>query len=79
MLSLHEGRPPVYIDNRKLDGFLDFLMQSGCRGDNCGACRYCHEVAEATVEVDAQAQKERLELYERVLEDFDSGRLWSWQ
>ncbi len=79
MLSEREGSSTVYIENRKLDGFLDFLVQSGCRGKDCGSCRYCHEVAQAAVEVDAEFQRRRLELYESVLEDLDSGRLWSWR
>jgi collagenase-like PrtC family protease len=78
MLSPLDGRVPIYIENRKLDGFLERVIRSGCRGKDCGSCRYCHEIAEEAVEVDSGFQKERLELYQQLLENFDSGRLWSW-
>ena len=69
--------PPVYIDNRKLDGFLDYFVRIGCRGRDCGSCRHCAEVADAAVQVDPDSRQERLKIHAEVLEDIDSGRLWS--
>ena len=54
MLQHHDGPPPVYIDNRKLDGFMDRLANKGCKDVDCEACRYCHQWAERSVAIDEQ-------------------------
>jgi collagenase-like PrtC family protease len=50
---------PVYIDNRKLDGFLAHYLRHDCGSSLCGVdCRYCESVAAraVTIEPDKQAQ-----------------------
>jgi len=37
-----------YIDNRKLDGYLEYWRdnkQNGCRDEDCGSCGYCAKLA----------------------------------
>jgi collagenase-like PrtC family protease len=36
-----------YIDNTKLDGFIDGFIRSNCRNLNCKKCGYCAKYAEA--------------------------------
>lgn len=36
--------PELYIDNRKLDGFIEFFKHKDC-GVACESCRYCDDVA----------------------------------
>ncbi len=38
----------IFIDNRKLDGFLDFFYQGKCERD-CTKCNHCDEYAEKAV------------------------------
>jgi len=46
---------PIYVDNQKLDGFLDYFQSSQCRTD-CHECSYCREVAEKAVKVTDKEQ-----------------------
>ncbi|HEY5956037.1 MAG TPA: peptidase U32 family protein [Polyangiaceae bacterium] len=44
---------PVYIDNRKLDGFLAHYFRHDCLNSRCGVdCRYCETVAARAVTLD---------------------------
>ncbi len=38
----------LYIDNKKLNGFLDFFHRGHCQRD-CTECNYCHKYAEKAV------------------------------
>ncbi|MFH1619964.1 MAG: U32 family peptidase [bacterium] len=51
-----------HIDNRALDGFIDFFKEYGCDGD-CRACRYCTDFAKTAVKTvgDVEAFKSGLE------------------
>jgi hypothetical protein len=46
--------PEVVIDNRELDGFIDFFKENRCFGQCGGACDYCGQVARRAVTVDAE-------------------------
>lgn len=76
MLAPLEGGPPVVLDNRALDGFLERFLSIGCKDMDCEACRYCHRWAERAVHVDADYRARCLSLYERVFDDLHSGRMW---
>lgn len=68
MLHPFRGDPPVVIDNRALDGFLDSFPAQGCRNRNCEECRYCGCWADRSVRIDPQYRQESLELYRRVFQ-----------
>ena len=70
------GENPVYIDNRKLDGFIDFFKKQGCQDRDCDRCRYCHKQAEKAVSIDPQWKKEMLVIYEELQEEIYSGSFW---
>lgn len=69
--------PPVFIDNRKLDGFLEGHPLS-CRNRDCMECRYCIDVASKSVSIDERYRQELISLYEDMLSELTTGRLWKW-
>jgi hypothetical protein len=73
-----EGRPPVYIDNRALDGFMERFRTKSCVGVNCDDCRWCHEFAAKAVTIDDANRTESLEAYEQLFESLHDGSMWSY-
>lgn len=71
-----EGPPPVTIDNRSLDGFMDRFVTAGCKDVDCESCRHCHRWAERAVRVDPAFRDRCAALYRTVFDDMESGRLW---
>ncbi|MFQ5814731.1 MAG: U32 family peptidase [Anaerolineae bacterium] len=65
------GRFPVYLDNRRLDGFIDFFTRKDCRL-GCNGCNYCQEWLERAVSVDGNIQKYS-ESIDRFIRRFTSG------
>lgn len=51
----------IHIDNKKLDGFIEFFQENGsCRNRDCDRCRFCRETFERVGKFDPQeAQKHR--------------------
>jgi hypothetical protein len=79
MLFPLPGKPPVYIDNGALDGFLDFFLTNDCSARDCEACRYCHRFAEKAVWVDPEFREECLRMYDEVLRDLHTGQMWDYR
>lgn len=47
------------IDNKRLDGFLDFFLEQGCRWSRgCDGCRHCETFAAKAVVVDERTRQE---------------------
>ncbi|MFN8370686.1 MAG: U32 family peptidase [Bacteriovoracaceae bacterium] len=68
---------PVYIDNKKLDGFIQRFLHTGCRNINCSECKHCHRFAELAITIDPNYSKRCLDLHNRVdeaLETRGSGK-----
>jgi collagenase-like PrtC family protease len=42
----------VYIDSKKLNGFMKPFTRSSCQTVNCGSCGYCREVAQKAVRIE---------------------------
>lgn len=76
MLNPLRRDPPVVIDNRALDGFLEFFLSGNCHEWDCEECRYCHRLAERAVRIDPDFRREVLRRYDEVLEDLRSGTMW---
>jgi uncharacterized protein YggL (DUF469 family) len=80
--------PDVYIDNTKLEGFLDhFINRDACSGKICGACSadtskldnvctYCAQWAKKVVEMKKQAVEEWLKKSEYTLESLKTSRFF---
>ncbi len=76
MLSpLQEGNP-VQIPNKSLDGFLKRFTEEGCRDKDCDECRYCHTIAEKTVQVKQPFQQKSVEGFDAVFQEMESGSFW---
>lgn len=59
----------VYIDNRALDGFLEFFVQGKCiQQGACGVCGYCYRVAEQIVRIDEEYRRQMLKKYREILD-----------
>jgi collagenase-like PrtC family protease len=53
--GIEECETPVYVDNRKLDGFLDHYLRHDCERSICGVdCRYCESVTARAVTFDPE-------------------------
>lgn len=52
----------VYIDNKKLDGFLTFFIDSKCHGD-CERCGYCKAIANKVIIENPEIKSYLLFLY----------------
>jgi len=70
------GPNPVQIDNRALDGFLDYFKTKGCQDVDCETCRYCHEWAEKVVKIDRHWGEQMATIYDDLLLEIDSGSFW---
>ena len=54
----------VYIDNKKLDGFIDFFKQGNCKG-NCQNCNYCSNISKKTITTNEEVSNYLKDLYGR--------------
>jgi collagenase-like PrtC family protease len=52
-----EVRELIQMDNRKLDGFIEFFKKNDCNQTTCSACRYCETVFEKVAVVNEEGVK----------------------
>ncbi|PLY00896.1 MAG: peptidase U32 [Desulfuromonas sp.] len=71
-----EGEPPVTIDNRALDGFMERFKTDSCIGVDCEECRWCHEFAEKAVKIDERNREAALAAYDELFESLHGGSMW---
>ncbi len=70
------GQPPVFVDNRALDGFMERFRKEGCRDADCEVCRWCHEFAAKAVRVDEAHRERALRAFDALFEALDGGAMW---
>lgn len=70
------GEPPVYVDNRALDGFIDRFREKGCRDLECDECRWCHDFAAKAVRVDEAHRERALRAFDELFRALDEGTMW---
>lgn len=68
----------VYIDNRKLDGFINYFLDSDCRSKSCNDCHYCQKIAERAVKIDPGYKEKMIGRYEEILNDIISGEIFKY-
>lgn len=71
-----EGEPPVYIDNRQLDGFIQRFQKAGCRDVDCTQCGWCQRYANQAVRLNPEARARTLAAYDDLFESVNSGSMW---
>lgn len=75
LLDLCSGRHEnVSIDNRSLDGFIDFFVNGRCSHE-CRDCGYCGRTAERTVRIDESVPGETAGRLKQALDDFINASL----
>lgn len=66
--------PDLYIDNRALEGFLDFFTRQDCLS-GCSSCDYCSRIASKAVQFDRAEVDEYTAMLSASLEGLASSRL----
>jgi len=69
-------RPEVFIDNRKLDGFLEHFFEKDCRLHSCEACGYCARVAREVLRVPPGQAEQMTSRMAKYLDELASGELF---
>ena len=67
---------PIYIDNKKLDGFLDGVVKRDCQNRSCSECRYCNMAADKYVIYNEQYRQKTLERAQRLDQGLVSSSHW---
>ena len=76
MAVLREPFPrKVHIDNRKLDGFLDYYKKVDCLRTDCAQCGYCERMANRAISVDEEWRREMISRFDRALEILTTGEI----
>ncbi|MGE5189231.1 MAG: U32 family peptidase [Gemmatimonadota bacterium] len=70
------GPPPVFVDNRALDGFMERFRTEGCRDVECEECRWCHRFAAQAVRLDGAHRDRALRAFDALFEALDRGAMW---
>ncbi len=65
----------LYINNSKLEGFLDFFEKVDCLHMDCDQCGYCKKVAAKAITIDEKWRKEMIARFDRAVESLLTGEL----
>ncbi|MFX1479025.1 MAG: U32 family peptidase [Promethearchaeota archaeon] len=68
-----ESNPKLYIDNTKLNGFIDFFKTQNCVA-MCEDCNYCAEWAKKAVYIDKEEADKYVESIQGYMEDILTSR-----
>jgi collagenase-like PrtC family protease len=64
-----------YIDNRALDGFLDFYEKNDCDEIDCRTCGYCQRLSQKVLTPNPEAPEAWMGLHEKI-EDLTTSRIF---
>lgn len=62
-----------YIDNKSLNGFLEFYKKKECTGI-CDQCNHCEKYAKVAVKVNEVETKKQLDMYNKLLDELTSSK-----
>lgn len=65
----------VYIDNRKLEGFLEHFKKTDCFRMDCDRCGYCEQIASRAVSIDEGWRREMIGRFDRAMKMLTSGEI----
>lgn len=64
----------IYIDNRKLDGFIKKFMEQDCDAEVCSDCQYCDQVAKEVIQYDREYLERLKSFYRGFLNNLAKGK-----
>ncbi|MFA6357362.1 MAG: U32 family peptidase [Candidatus Omnitrophota bacterium] len=67
-----------YIDNRSLDGFLDYFVKNDCTLKSCQDCKHCQALADKVIQFDHDLQQKLIDKYEQYLDKVVSGDIFKY-
>ena len=68
----------IYIDNKKLDGFIEFFRQIGsCRNHDCDKCGFCERTFEKVGKFNKQEAEKRRKGFEAFIEAMLNGEVFA--
>lgn len=73
LLYPRKGETALYLDNRKLDGFIDRFLKHTCVDVDCEKCQYCHRFADKAVSIDPTYRERVLAMYRDLFKDMQDG------
>jgi ferredoxin len=65
----------IYIDNSKLNGFLDYFKKVDCIHTDCKRCGYCERVASQAISIDEAWRKEMIARFDKAVEILITGKI----
>lgn len=68
----------VYIDNTKLDGFIEHFFNEECRYKSCEDCNYCRKIAERAVKINSEYKQRNADSYNKFIEEVISGEIFKY-
>ena len=65
----------VFINNSKLNGFLDYFKKTDCFHTDCDRCGYCQQMASRAVSIDEEWRKEMVARFDRAIGILITGEI----
>jgi len=69
---------PIFLDNSKLDNFLNFFVEGKCDHSDCGRCGYCRGIAEKAVNLPENDREELLRTHKEMLDSLFDGSMFDY-
>jgi collagenase-like PrtC family protease len=66
----------VYIDNEKLEGFINYFFEQDCRYQSCKECGYCQDIADKAVKISPEYREKTAKEYGAFLDEIISGEIF---
>jgi hypothetical protein len=66
-IAMLDSKLYVYINNRELDGFIEYFLERDCRSLSCKDCGYCERVARQVVKISPGYQQKTFAKYKDIL------------
>ncbi|MDP2924181.1 MAG: U32 family peptidase [Candidatus Omnitrophota bacterium] len=65
----------IYIDNRKLDGFIKKFIEQDCTFQGCAECGYCERIAKEVIVYDKDYLEKLKSIYKEFLSNLAKGKI----
>jgi len=65
----------IYIDNKQLDGFLDYFKSVDCIHMDCQVCGYCQRIARKVIVIDSEWQHDMVQRFDKAIGTLTFGEL----